>query len=68
MKTPTPTIDHTERTEPGKCPCGERNLCPACLARLQAFRHEADLQRFVVEFGSKPRVAARERPRLRLVK
>lgn len=68
MHTPTTTTDHADAPAPGACPCKPWKLCPACMGRLQRFRHEAELQRFASEFGAAPRAAVRERPRLRLVK
>lgn len=64
----TPTLDHTERHEPGTCACKPWSLCPGCAKSWQRFRYEVELSRFLAEFGTEPVRAEREKPVLRLVR
>jgi hypothetical protein len=50
----TPTLDLTDRPEPGSCRCRPWSLCAKCARDLQLFRYEAEIAQWLRVFGTEP--------------
>lgn len=63
----TPTIDLTDRPEPGCC-CVPYKLCPSCMGKLQRLRHDWALRQWLESYGTREVRTERQRPQLRVVR
>jgi hypothetical protein len=64
----TPTLDHSSTPRKGECVCTPYALCSHCYGRLERYRADQELQRWLETYGVVPKRAERVAPVLRLVR